>query len=477
MLPIVTSAMLAVPLGLLLQLIARLTVVLPAPALPNTGVLTLIILGFLWWARLTKYLASKQQTSEQSSRGSIDVTSLVVVLAGLAAVNWVSLVQGSNLFLLLVEAVLVLWLWRRSLQLVRRDMEFAELSATFKICFGGLLLLFLMMLVVPSMSALLSSLAAQLPLFFLCGLVSLSLARLEAIRHVRLGDGSQADPTRNWLLALILLGSVLVVLVIGVETLVSFNTIEFWLTLLNPIWNILGVVVGWILYAFILVVLSPLFDAFSFLVNLISHGKRIPQTKQNQGATNHPPHPPQNPYAISPEIVNLGRWILLAVVIVIVVLLVRSTVRRWFLPTEQTEVDEVRERLDARSLLREQWQAFWRKGRTRSHVAREPLEPGSARAHYRALLDAVQAEANMHARGSTETPVEYEARLLPLLREQAAEARASQETLAMQELTRVYMDERYGAKRTDEHTRASLGRQVPRVIQRLTGKRHARRGN
>jgi hypothetical protein len=466
--------MIAVPLGLLLQLIARLTVVPPAPAPLNTGVLTLIMLGFLWWARLTKYLASKQSKDEQPSRGNIDVTSLVVVLAGLAVVNWVSLAQGSNLFLLLAEVILVLWLWRRSLQLMRRGMEFAELSTTFKVCFGGLLLLFLIILVVPSTSALLSSLAAQLPLFFLCGLVSLSLARLEAVRHVRLGDGSQADPTRNWLLALTLLGSVLVVLVIGVETLVSFNTIEFWLSLLNPIWNILGVVVGWILYVFVLVVLSPLFYAFSSLIDLIFHGKRLPPPNQYQNATNRS----KSLHAISPEFVNLGRWILLAAVIVVVVLLVRAVLRHWFLPTEQqTEVDEVRERLDARSLLREQWQAFWRRRRTRSRVAREPLEPGSARAHYRALLDAVQADASMHERKPTETPAEYEVRLLPLLREQAAEAQASQEMLAMQELTRVYMDERYGARRTDEHARASLDRQVPRVIQRLTGKRRARRGS
>src|SRR5579884_3030 len=428
-LPIVTSAMLEVPLGLFLQLIARLTAVPPAPAPLNTGVLTLIMLGFLWWARLTKYLASKQSRDEQSSRGNIDVTSLVVVLVGLAIANWVSLVQGSNLFLLVVEVVLVLWLWRRSLQLMRRGMEFSELSATFKICFGGVLLLFLILLVVTPASALLSSLAAQLPLFFLCGLISLSLARLEAVRQVRLGDGSQADPTRNWLLALTLLGSVLVVLVIGVETLVSFSTIEFWLTLLNPLWNILGIVVGWILYIFVLVVLSPLYSAFSFLVNLISHGKKVPAPTQYQNATNHSPHQPQ---VISPEIVNLGRWIFLAVVIVVVMLLVRAAVRRWFLPAEQTEVDEEREQLDARSLLRERWQTFWRGRRTRSHVAREPLEPGSARAHYRALLDAMQEEASTHARVSTETPVEYEARLLPLLREQATGAQASQEWLAMQ---------------------------------------------
>ncbi len=470
-LPIVTSAMIAVPVGLLLQLIARLTVVPPAPIPLSTGVLALIALGFLWWARLTRHLAGKQPTDEQSSRGGLDVTSLVVALAGLAVVNWVSLAQGSNLFLLLVEVVLVIWLWRRSLQLVRRGMEYAEFSTTFKVCFGLLLLLFLIMLVVPPVSALLPPLAAQLPLFFLSSLVSLSLARLEAIRHVRL-DGSQADPTRNWLLALALLGGVLVVLVIGIETLVSFNTVEFWLSLLNPIWNILGIVVGWLFYAITLVVLSPLFYAFSFLFNLIFHGERIPppQNKQPENPLSHLPH---SPHAISPEIINLGRWILLVMAVVVAVLVVRATVRRWFLPTEQMEVDEVRERLDARALLREQWQGFWRKGRRGPHVAREPLEPGSARAHYRELLDAVQAEAGTHARRPAETPVEYEARLLPLLKEQAAETPASPEMLAMQELTRAYMDERYGARRTDERTRASLGMRVPRVIQRLTGKRRA----
>jgi hypothetical protein len=401
--------------------------------------------------------------------------SLGFVLVGLALLNWMSFVQGSNLFLLLVEIVLVVLLWRRSLQLVQRNIEFAELSTTFKVCFGLLLLLFLLLLIIPAASALFPSLAAQVPLFFLSGLISLSLARLEAIRQLRLEDGSRADPTRNWLLALTLLGSVLVVLVVVLETLVSFNIVESWLVLLNPIWNLLGIVVGWILYVLILVLLSPLFYAASFLLNLIFHGAKAAQKQPNQGYARNPPHLPQSPHAIPPEIVNISRLILFALVIVGILLLIRAALRRWFLPPkqEQEEMDEVRERLDARSLLREQWQGFWKKMRMHSHVTREPLEPGSARARYRELLDAVQAGASLHARKPNETPAEYEARLLPLLKEQAADAQASPEALAMQELTRVYADERYGAKRTDERTRASLGLQVPRVIQRLIGKKRA----
>jgi hypothetical protein len=74
------------------------------------------------------------------------------------------------------------------------------------------------------------------------------------------------------------------------------------------------------------------------------------------------------------------------------------------------EIEEVREGLDARSLLGERWREWWHRRKQRRHALfpLEALDPTSARARYRELLQAMAATRSDLARLPAETPTEYE---------------------------------------------------------------------
>ncbi len=154
-------------------------------------------------------------------------------------------------------------------------------------------------------------------------------------------------------------------------------------------------------------------------------------------------------------------------------------VRRWYIRSNEASVEEVRERLNAGSLLGQRWREWWDCRRHRRNVAPplEPLDPTSARARYREMLQAITTARGDLARYPAETPTEYEARLLTHLRREVVGSTdlASQDDLPgnsaiLDELTHAYVLERYGGKRTDNPHRAFLQAWVPRLIARLTGR-------
>ena len=114
--------------------------------------------------------------------------------------------------------------------------------------------------------------------------------------------------------------------------------------------------------------------------------------------------------------------------------------------------------------------------------ALEPLDPTSARARYREMLQALAAEKDDPARMPAETPAEYEARLLVHLENAAPNAqelppddRLPPDPAILDELTRAYVSERYGGKLTRERQRAHLQAWVPHLVARLTGRASPRR--
>jgi len=114
--------------------------------------------------------------------------------------------------------------------------------------------------------------------------------------------------------------------------------------------------------------------------------------------------------------------------------------------------------------------------------ALEPLDPTSARAHYREMLQTVAKERDDLARTPAETPVEYEARLLAHLGNAAADVqdlptgnRLPPDPAILDELTRAYVSERYGGKLTLQRQRAHLQTWVPHLVARLTGGASPRR--
>ena len=478
-LPLAVSAMEAQPIALLIALLTVLIAGPRATPLFGAGAIALVALGLLWWAMIVERFAG--QSSGGKRRAWLHLLGWLVAFLCVVGPYFPSLARGENIFAALLAAVLVTWLWRRALPRAQTGFEYGQIATSFRVGFGILLGILLIAVVLPEQQALRDVLANALPIFFLSGSVALSLVRLGDIRstHRALAGSQQADPTRPWLLALTIFGVALIAIVIAIESIFSFVSFELVLTALTPLWDTLGTLVYWILYGLVFIVVSPIFYFISFVVGLLpNHAPSKPQ--QHNIAKRPPPlrqtaHPP----TIPPEILVLGRWVFLALVLFLVLLVVRVTLRQWLRANKSEGIEEVREGLDARSLLGQRWREWWNRRRRHRNdaVQLEPLDPTSARARYREMLQEIATAKDDLARNPAETPTEYEARLLGHLdtAEPGAQDLASRnieptDSVILDQLTQAYASERYGGKYTEQSQRANLQAWVPRLITRVTGR-------
>jgi MFS family permease len=479
-LPLAVSAMEAQPIALVIGLLTLAVTRNLANAPIGAGGIALVALGLLWWAMIVE--RTSQRSPGRRRAAGLHFLGWLTAFTLVVGPRLPSLIAGENIFAALLGTVIVTWLWRRSIPRAQAGFEYGQLTTSFRVGFGVLLGILLIAVVLPGQQALRDALASSLPIFFLSGLVGLSLVRLGAIRTSRRAlDGSQqADPTRAWLLALTLFGVALIALVLVLEAVFSFGSFELAVTALTPLWSALGTLVGWLLYGSIFL-LSPIFYLFSFLIGLImNRNAKTPAQNTAQKLSHF--HQQLSPQSIPPEALAIGRWMFLALALLVVLLVVGGSLRRLRKRSADEGIEEVREGLDARSLLGERWQEWWnhRRRRRNAHLPLEPLDPTSARARYRELLQALATASDDLARGSAETPAEYEARLLthlgkgtPPVQDLAHDDDAPHPAI-LDKLTRAYAGERYGGKRTDHRTHVYLQTWVPRLMQRLTGKAPAR---
>jgi hypothetical protein len=193
-LPLTISVMEAQPIALV---IALLTVLVAGPkATPpiGAGEIALVSLGLLWWAMIVENIVRSRSIGRQA----IWLYILGWLLAFIAVVGpfLPSLGKLENIFAVLLGTVLVTWLWRRSMRRAQLGFACGELATSFKVAFGVVLGILLIAIVFPELQLLRDALANALPIFFLSGLITLSLVRLGTIRNThRALDGSmQADP-------------------------------------------------------------------------------------------------------------------------------------------------------------------------------------------------------------------------------------------------------------------------------------------
>lgn len=466
----------AQPLALIVAVLTLVFTGTLTGMLLGVGEIALLELGLLWWAMFVENRSRRASRSGGSAR--LHLVGWLVALAVMVGLLLPSLIRAEDIFAALIATAVVTWLWRRSMYYVQIRFEYGSLATSFKVGFGVLLGVLLLVIAFP-LPSLRDALALALPIFFLGGLVTLSLARLGTIRNNRRAlAGSQADPTRSWLFALTLFGALLTVLVLALESVFSLASFELTLNALAPVWNALGTLLGWILYGIIFLVLSPIFYLISWLIGLITHGTTA-QQPQKIGLPRSPFQQQGPAQIIPPEVLTIGRWVFLLVAFIAILLLVRAALRRWFMRVDHEGIEEVREGLDARSLLGDRWHEWWNRWRHKTHegVMPEPLDPSSARARYRELLQAVASARGNLARTPAETPAEYEQRLLAYLESRATGSQNASHPTGEQtdaqildELTRAYTLERYGGRQTDERKRTQMRAWVPHLMLRLTGK-------
>jgi hypothetical protein len=457
--PIASSLMEAQPVALLLQTLPTLFNPTAVGAGQGLAVHPLLIaallLGQRWWAIFVSSQTGKTARSLQA-----DLRYLLGLLAGLALmlgiIVWTDGLNGGSL---LMGTVLVIWSWWRGMQWTRPEEIDDQLITTFKVGFVVLiaLLLFAMLRSYEPLifGQLLSSLALSLPLFFLSGLIALSFTRLSSMRRENKQSvtGSRLDSSRTWMTVLSILWTALVGLSIALE-LFSFRFLQ---AIFQPILYSVGWGIGALLY----------------LLNLLLRWlfSWLPAPSASKFATpTSTPQPDNQPNMLnldrkietSPTVLLIAQIVLIVLLVAVLALIVWLILKRRRSVMEDDGEREEREGLGISTLFKREQPA---RQSLEPAFALEGLDPDSARAHYRDLLQTMATERARLSKLAGETPAEYERRLLLHLQEHNAEPEDHPQVLAT--LTEAYEQERYGGKPTQNETRSYLGTWVPGLIKRL----------
>ncbi len=388
---------------------------------------------------------------------------------------------------------LVTLLWWRGLRLGRARLEDEQVRRSFKVGFAALIFaLFLLGTVAPAArGGLAVQLSLALPLFLFVGLAALSLARLDEIRRRRREPTSpQTDPTRSWVIALLALSGALVLVTLGIEQFFSYQAWLALLALLQPVWQAIGTVLGWIVLGIAYVAYWLFHPLLQALRSLIEGGKP-------SSAPAQPPAPPPpfqgrgNQNGLPAEWLLVGRWVAIGVGTLLLLALLLRAFRTFASWRQEEALDEERESLGTARLMGAQLRALLASLAARFHPSSTPAPEarettGSAiRLLYQHFLR--QAALRGITRAAAETPHELAKRLerTALLSQQAPQRRTSKaetpnlpdEGIAarpvaldpdLAALTAAYEQARYGHQEPTPAQLVTLREQTERLVQRLS---------
>lgn len=286
--------------------------------------------------------------------------------------------------------------------------------------------------------------------YFFIGLLAMAMINLQTVREeIVEHEGISTLLDRRWLSLLLGMSLVIVVLAIGMTSLFSFDMAS---ALMEP----LRFIAKWLLIGFIYAVLLPLgivvgsvIFAFQWVVSLIFGTPRPTEIKPPSFRELRDAAEGDPTASVSPDLVALIKWSLLAIVAGIVIfLLAKALYRRWRARSKD-DVDEFGESLwswqtfkaDVGTLIN----ALLSRFRKRKPMEQESVQiPASAqqsgeadriftvREIYQGLM--WQGSAAGIPRNRPETPYEYEKRLSQRF-ENAPEIR---------DITKEYVEHRYG---------------------------------
>lgn len=305
-----------------------------------------------------------------------------------------------------------------------------------------------------------NSLAAELTLLLslegLVGLAALALGRpaSDSMRHDARMPG--AESSTRWLALSFIVAVAVVLLALVVGSLLDLREILSALSWLGPVGAAANAALYWLAQGFaylLYLIFNPL------VVWLAGLSKRQSPVQSQQ------PHPPTLPHKSTPLSQAVAAYEFLIVGVVIVLALVAVAVILFFIARAianarakaSDEVDEEREALDARGLLRQQIRALLDGFRApRPAAEHDDLQHDSARWLYREVM---RAGARVHVeRQPGETADEYATRLATLLR---AGGFADAELLA---LTHAYDAARYGSAVEDPPAAPEMAAQARQAL-------------
>jgi hypothetical protein len=369
----------------------------------------------------------------------------------------------NNIPALLFSIVLIVGFWCAGMYRVQTGPSDDYVLTSFKIGLGVLLGVLILTLLNfnPVPQLLQDELTRALPTFFLSGLIALSFTRIMIIRKENASSAqrsSQGDPTRAWLMVLTLSWIIVVISTFAFEAF-GFQPLAAAALFL---WNGLGIVANWIVQ-----LLAPLFSPIVVLLPAIPQQGPLP--------TPHP-HPNNQPPPflsnLLAAILFLGPLVVLGMLLCILFyIVIRTILRIWGATPDDESEEEIRESLSMQAILKARREEQRRRAqKTNALATLEPLDPNSARARYRELLQELAWSGEKLGRRANETPSEYEKRLLTLLKKAPSEAQEDgtpPDPAMLDELTSAYMQERYGGKHPRLQHDAYVPAWIPRFVRRL----------
>jgi hypothetical protein len=345
-------------------------------------------------------------------------------------------------------SALGLFLWWRAISLARGRLYFEDVERSFGI---GLAALVTCLLVTATTgSSVSNSLKAGAGLcvvgFFLTGLASLSLARLETLREQGRVRGERPLAfNRQWLVVMVGIVLAMLLLTLGLAQFLSFDLIA---TVAGPLLDVLANV-AWFLLYIIAWPLGLLAAVVVYLARWILHPSKPPPS----------PEPPDTgflddlrkqgpPTTLPPELILALKWAIIGLVACVVILILVRAVFKWREWERDDEVVEERDSVWNWGLVKEALLAWLHSLRQRlrrrppaavadsaqssGQAVEEPAAVLTIREIYRRLL-ALGASVGL-TRASHTTPYEHLPRLQSRLK--------PEEDLAA--ITETYVKARYG---------------------------------
>ncbi len=282
--------------------------------------------------------------------------------------------------------------------------------------------------------------------FFAAGLAALALSSLKTSREWRGREvKTELNPNRYWLISV---ASVIIALLgigVALSVLVTPELVARSLHWTSVVLDILGQALLYLLLVFsylVFLILEPLIYLIRALRS--SEVDREPIQPFNPAWPTEPAN--RNPVTLPPLLTESLPWLGLALLFLGLGLLFALALRRFWLGSDE-EIEETRDLILSRALLREQlanlWRCWLRRFKSGATYAQlnlflalggEPDSRRAVRAIYQALLAAARAQGQ--SRQSSQTPLEYERALAESWPDSQA---------ALNTITAHYLQARYGA--------------------------------
>jgi len=464
--PIAAALMETQPIMLLLQFIG-VRLLGEGTLLLDPVSVTLLLIFLHWWALGIRYFMEQRGLRE----GQTVLFSLLGVVLALALLGGTHFFWLDNSSFVIVSIGLTAWAWYRGRLQARLGLSDEYLINAFKIGFFVLLGI-MVFAVLGSIGGvdpdLLTALGRDLPIFFLSGMIALSFTRIGTLKKEQKHHPGSApkEATGRWLAGLTITWVVLVVVSVAFEAL----PLQAIMTALSPFWDLVGLLASALLYVIGLIVYLFMYlfglaaAAFIFLFGGLLH---------QQGSRK-----PVQPQQIKPVVqavqhggnTTLTRIliVLFLLILILIVMRVVQKARKDKAGDNADEEEEVREALDMAAVLKARRDE--RKLHHKETLALEALDPASIRARYRDFLQSMATKGDDLERRASETPGEYQTRLLTLAQQRRLlpEGVDDADPAILEELTRAYDQERYGGKKIDNSKQDYLRARVPGLTQHLT---------